>query len=53
MRWFAHMSTRGLGCVFAENVALEGGQHFDLRWLLTRFGDPPFARLADPRGLTA
>lgn len=56
----------GLGCVFAEQVAMEGGGQFRLAWLLTGLREPPWAeteghktrpgdwahaRLADPRSV--
>jgi len=56
-----------LGCVFTEQVAVEGGQHYKLGWRLTGLEEPPWskvqarkansdeahARLADPRWVTA
>ena len=54
--------------VFSEQVAVEGGQHYQLAWLLTGLEEPPFhvteqhkqvrrtgahAQLADPRWVTA
>ena len=32
-----------LGCVFAEQVAVEGGMRYRLAWLLTQFEEPPWS----------
>jgi hypothetical protein len=33
----------GLGCTFAEQVAVEGGARYQLGWLLTGMEEPPFS----------
>lgn len=45
-----HLSV-GLGCVYAEQVATEGGSRYQLAWLLTGLEEPPFAmtQLHKPR----
>lgn len=37
-----HM-TIGLSCAFAEQVAVEGGNRYQLGWLITNQEDPPFS----------
>lgn len=64
----AAQSLVGLLAVFCEQVALEGGTHYQLGWLLTGLEPPPFsavaqnkpvgdglahARLADPKWVAA
>ena len=39
----------GLGCVFTEQVALQGGSRFKLGWMLTGEEDPPFGIVRDHR----
>jgi hypothetical protein len=38
------LMTVSLGCVFAEQVAVEGGTQYQLGWLMTGLEEPPFAQ---------